>query len=74
MIPLGDFYRVIITVYPLQLYRNRSCLLKYINYGSPLGHFLRHLLEYFLRHPLEYLLGYFLGYPLRYFLRYFIKA
>ena len=60
-------------VYLLQLYWNRSCLLGYIDRGSPLGHLLGYLLRCFLGYPLGYLLEYFLGYPLRHYLVYFLK-
>ena len=45
VIPLGDLYCVIITVYLLQLYRNRSRLLGYIDCSSPLGYLLGHLVK-----------------------------
>ena len=73
MIPLGDLYRVIVIVYLLQLYLNRSPLLKYVNCGSPLGYLLGYLLKYFLRYSLGYLLRYFLKYPLGYYLVYLLK-
>ena len=62
MIPLGNLYRVIVVVYLLQLYQNRSCLLGYINHSSPLGY----LLGDPLRDPLGPPLGHPLGDPLEY--------
>ena len=50
MIPLGDFHRVIVVVYLLQLYLDCSRLLEYINCGSPLGYFLGYFLGYLLGH------------------------
>ena len=64
MIPLGDLYRVVVAAYLLQLYWNRSRLLRYIDRSS----FLRHLLRHPLGHPLGYPLGYPLGHPLGHFL------
>ena len=61
MIFLGDFYRIIVAVYLLQLYLDCSRLLKYVDCGSFLGHFLGHLLGYLLGH----LLGYLLGHPIQ---------
>ena len=68
MIPLGDFYRVIVVVYLLQLYRNCSRLLGYVDCGSPLRHLLGHLLG----HPLGYSLGHPLGHPLKHPLGHFL--
>ena len=53
-----------VVVYLLQLYQSRSCLLGYIDYGSPLGHLLGYPLRYSLGHPLGYPLGYFLRHPI----------
>ena len=57
MIPLGNLYRVIVLAYLLQLYRNRSRLLGYIDYNFPLRYLLGHPLGHPLRHPLGHLLG-----------------
>ena len=61
---------VIVTVYLLQLYQNRSRLLGYVNCSSPLRHLLGHLLKHFLRRPL----GHSLGRSLRHLLRHPIQA
>ena len=74
MIPLGDLYRVIIAVYLLQLYQNRSRLLGYVDRGSPLGHFLRDFLRDPLRDPLGHPLGHPLRHPLGYPLGHSIQA
>ena len=65
IIPSGDLYRVIVAVYLLQLYQNRSRLLGYINRNSPLGHLLGDPLGHPLRYPLRYPLGHPLGHPLQ---------
>ena len=57
MILSGDLYRVIVAVYLLQLYSNRSPLLEYVDRGSSIRYFLRHPLRYPLGHPLGHLLG-----------------
>ena len=68
MIPLGDLYRVIVAVYLLQLYQNRSRPLGYVNCNSPLRHFLGHPLGHPLRHLLKHPLGHPLGHSLKHLL------
>ena len=47
-------------VYLLQLYQDRSRLLRHVYYSSLSGYFLGHLLGHPLGHPLGHFLGYFI--------------